>query len=470
MSLSLAITVTHANAVPLPIVIGGAGLAVGGLVWAISSAMGVDLALDNYTSQTIGQAFDPWYNIQSTLTSSDFTLIKGLRSGYDALKLSVTAYNAIKQAAINLIDDENIQDNSTGTINDVYDGIVLNYDYSLPWGTTRQLTEDISIESQLLNTTYIQSVIYDDRRVQIDSTLAKNIGQYPNPRIVFEISSNILRARWRGGNYDSGAYNILTSPSQNPTIDYVSGTVDTTFGQSALDNVTVIFPQTVLPSTATLDEILEAINELALDDSQDVTVEIDESPSPPVPVPTTPLGEVPYDEWIDTFGQSVYSKLDEQTDALDTYGQGAIEAIEGVTEAVDTVGQDIEESIEAVDTNIQTGNGILSGIRSLAQSAVNSLASIAENVGELVEEIVLGTETLISGILNQIPSAFGVIFGPIKQASTIWHYVVEWIQSIGAPFQFIWSMASGTSYYVILPVYASLAAAVVLAFFKRFGR
>lgn len=248
-------------------------------------------------------------------------------------------------------------------------------------------------------------------------------------------------------------------------------------------------------------------------------------PVPPTPLPTTPIGEVPFDNWVDLWGATVTEKQDETNEKLDFIGSNGhdqLEELEQVNtnlqetndtldnidtnvgdiadhvenidtnidtmaddisnidtnvadiaehvENIDTNVEDIEDIAGNIDTNIGIGNGLLGDIKSAAESAVEFLEGIAEHVEELVEEIVEGTETLIAGILNQIPSVFGVIFGPIKQASSIWHYVVEWIQSISAPMSWIWTMASGTSYNIILPVYASLAAAVVLAFYKRFGK
>lgn len=270
-------------------------------------------------------------------------------------------------------------------------------------GTDRNLSNTVRIASELIDGRFETAVYYNNVRTWLDSTLSGNIGSYPNPSVVFEVVNDSLRARFRSDNFYGSWKPIVSNPDLYPTIDYTAETVNTSFGQTALDNITIIFPQTQLPQTASLDDILAAINELALVDDTSVTVDIDVNPSPPTPIPTTSLGDVPYDEWLDTFGQSVYDKLDEQTDAIDNYGQSTIEAIEEATETIDTVGQDVVDSVDAVDTNIQTGNGILGGIRSLAQSAVNYLEGIAEHVGDLVEEIVQGTETLIAGILNQIP-------------------------------------------------------------------
>ena len=276
-----------------------------------------------------------------------------------------------------------------------------------------------------------------------------------------------------GDNYISRNSNNIGTSNQNNGISWSSSTVDTSIFDD-WDNARIKIPKSIsqLQSGWTLTDFLNELNRIWSGAGEDNIIIEDGGyvpPVPPVPVPSTPLGEVPFDDWVDLWGQGIYQQLENQSDALDFIGSNGTDAIEELESIDENIGT-LEAAAESIDTNIGIGNGLLGGIRSLAQSAVNYLEGIAEYVGDLVEEIVAGTETLIAGILNQIPQAFGVIFGPIKQASSIWHYVVEWIQSIGAPFQFIWSMASGTSYYIILPVYASLAAAVVLAFFKRFGR
>lgn len=292
-----------------------------------------------------------------------------------------------------------------------------------------------------------------------------------NDIYLFLTTSNTI---YFGFFYRSSIYNISNSVSIQTTsgiIDWESGTVNTSVFDG-WENARVKIPHSIsgLSTGWTIPDFTNAINNLWTTHQQgQIVIEDTDQPVPPPPVPSTPLGEVPFDDWIDLWGQGIYEQLENQSDALDFIGTNGEDAVQEL-ESIDQNLQDIDETAESIDTNIGIGNGILGGIRSLTQSAVNYLEGIAEHVEELIQEIVEGTETLIAGILNQIPQAFGVIFGPIKQASSIWHYVVEWIQSIGAPFQFIWSMASGTSYYIILPVYASLAAAVVLAFYKRFGK
>lgn len=507
VAFSLAIA-TPSYAIPLPIVVGGAGLAIGGLAWAIANAMGVSFDMSNYTSQTIETSFDPWYTVQTTLNTSDFTFIKGLRTGYDALKLSLAAYNAIKAGAVNIITDNNIQDYSSGTIGnkEAFDVLIGVPFAEIDWTSPTVSTPDggyfyIEGADQQYPTLHYVGGVFDTW-----GTGSRYKTNYPMSIRYIQNENGTLSMQYKYANGSTwitkGGTKVV--PVVNSDLDYTSDYVNTSFGNTALDNITVIFPETSLPSIATLDDILAAINDLAIIGSQNVSVEADVMP--PEPIPSDPLSDIPFDQFVDIYGGSVFEEIDnqtqvidtlgqsvgqwieEQTDVIDTYGQSIVEgienqtdvidtagqsvvtAVENQTDVIDTVGQDVVEAVEAVDTNIQAGNGILSGIRSLIGSAVDTLENIGEMVGELVEDIVLGTETLISGILNQIPGLFNVILSPIKTASSIWHYVVEWVQSITGPFQFIWSMANGTSYYIVLPVYASLAAAVVLAFYKRFGK
>lgn len=511
VSLCLAFTVAQSNAVSVPIVIGGAGLAVGGMAWAIASAMGVEFSLQNYTSETIETFINPYYYVQTALQSSDFTFVKGISAGFDALRLSLAAFNAIKAGSKNLIEENNIQDNTVGTIE--RDGLIAGMPATYINGvlSTGPITFGNGGYGDFINGNIRANI--EPSGTQYHVQMYYPVG---NTLRYFQATNNtgiFTYTYTQYGNSTTALQNNLHQLAnavvvENGDLPYDSQEVDTSFGDLALDNITVIIPQQdSLTALSPLDDILAAINDLALDGNPDVSVIPDYEPGPvPPPIPTDALGDIPFNQFldiyggsvfeeidnqtqvidtlgqsvgqmiedqtdvIDTYGQSVVEGIENQTDVIDTVGQSVVEAVENQIDVIDTVGQDVVEAVEAVDTNIQAGNGILSGIRSLIGSAVNTLEDIGEMVGELVEDIVLGTETLISGILNQIPSLFNVILSPIKTAASIWHYVVEWIQSITGPFQFIWSMANGTSYFIVLPVYASLAAAVVLAFYKRFGK
>lgn len=510
VSLCLAMVVTQSYAIPIPVVVGGVGLAVGGIAWALANAMGVDFALNNFTAQTIDSFINPFYQTQSVLQTSDFTIVKGLRTGYDALRLSLTAFQALKAGAENIITDEQITDNTTGQVNykSAYDCPLNTPILSVDWSTTGNIpTPDggyvVVSSAQFAN----PKLNYYNSQSQYVSQVTVNKAQWP-VQFWYINDNNVLKGQM--GVFPGVLSTFVVSGNiVDKQFNYVAGTIDTNYGDDAQNYVSIIVPENPnITVQSPLADIAEYLNNLAIANNPYVSVEIDDTPVPPqpTPIPTDALGDIPFNQFvdiyggsvfekideqtqvidivgqsvgqyiedqteiIDTYGQSVVSGIEEQTDVIDTVGQSVVETIENQTDVIDTVGQDVVDAIESVDTNIQTGTGILIGIRSIADLAFNTLEHIGEMVEELVEDIVLGTETLISGILNQIPSLFNVILSPIKRAASIWHYVVEWIQSIGAPFQFIWSMASGTSYYIILPVYASLAAAVVLAFYKRFGK
>ena len=486
----------------------------GGAVVAGMEAMGVGIGVTGSTagfgtfisgptsSDPLGDWTDSLGDYQLYYKSDAYTVVEeGQPVSYDLVWFSQDFATKIQTEGIAFINNYGITDNSSGTLmsgTGHLDGIPVFYNSNPPVVAQTYTTQfyfipalgDYNIGNAVVHATsgysgWKMSVTWSNGTTVTDSSYNGRNGFY-----VFTSGQSFpttLRS------YTSPTYGSYYASCRCPdalidnnpfSFDYVSAIVDLTPTDKGLKlfvksgNIQNVLDGWYDYSDSTQhQDMLTVVSGITEGAGHDEIIDAEWTddynppapPVPPTPIPSTPLGEVPFDDWIDLWGQGIYEQLENQSDALDFIGSNGTDAIEELESIDQNIGA-LEETAESIDTNIGIGNGILGGIRSLAQSAVNYLEGIAEHVGELVEEIVEGTETLIAGILNQIPQAFGVIFGPIKQASSIWHYVVEWITSIGAPFQFIWSMASGTSYYVILPVYASLAAAVVLAFFKRFGR
>ena len=52
----------------------------------------------------------------------------------------------------------------------------------------------------------------------------------------------------------------------------------------------------------------------------------------------------------------------------------------------------------------------------------------------------------------------------------LWHYVVEWLASVNAPFVWIFGVMSGASANMVLPIYATLAGSICIAIYKALGR
>lgn len=462
------------------IAIGGIGGASGaGLFGSMASASGIVI---NFPSGVTSDPMDALWNelnpdhIYFSGEKGQKTVVDPqtqIPSVYDYLKVDLSDWLAAQSEFITeFAQNYNVTDNSYGNVSvpSTWRGSPLNTTLAIiPQGTGNyNIAIGVNLEVVFINNAYRIYIIIDDV-VKEYYSIANNY--FPLTISLYQSGSVYIKSL-RAGNYTHFTYNTGENINNPYTATWQSGIVDL----SIFDNYTspvILFPADSWspshPTEWTVEEFLQELTEKhATGDSDLIEIEDDIGPSPP-PVPDIPLGEVPFDDWIDLWGQGIYQQLENQSDTLDLIGSNGEDQIEEL-ESIDSNIDDLNQTAESIDTNIGIGNGILGGIRSLAQSVVDYLEGIAEHVEELVEEIVEGTETLIAGILNQIPQAFGIIFDPIKRASSIWHYVVEWVQSIGEPFQFIWSMASGTSYYIILPVYASLAASVVLAFYKRFGK
>ena len=52
--------------------------------------------------------------------------------------------------------------------------------------------------------------------------------------------------------------------------------------------------------------------------------------------------------------------------------------------------------------------------------------------------------------------------------SSIWHYVVEWVSSLGSWFSLTFSIWRSLPYAMVVPVYATAVVVIVLGVYKRF--
>lgn len=193
----------------------------------------------------------------------------------------------------------------------------------------------------------------------------------------------------------------------------------------------------------------------------------DSSPLPPQPTPTpvptdVPLGEVPYPDFLDTFGQSIYSKLDSIRNVADTIGQRIESILEDVETAIDTAGQSIEG---AIDSAVGTIGGILTDIK-------NGILSIPQYLTQILEAVITHPLDMFDAFLDAFMehSGIGGLLDELKERLGIWHYVVEWLQCIGGVFRFFFGIMSSVAYCMVVPIYALVAGSICLAIYKRFGR
>lgn len=107
-------------------------------------------------------------------------------------------------------------------------------------------------------------------------------------------------------------------------------------------------------------------------------------------------------------------------------------------------------------------------------SIINEIQDLAQQLSELPQQILEDIETGPSKVfrkaLDVLKSIFLPLLLPIKAMMNLWHYVVEWLSSIASPFLWIFGVMSGTSYNMVLPIYAGLAGAICIAIYKALGR
>lgn len=100
----------------------------------------------------------------------------------------------------------------------------------------------------------------------------------------------------------------------------------------------------------------------------------------------------------------------------------------------------------------------------------DTISDIADGVADIVDDIISGDFNFIDGFWKNFQAPFLPFFNTIKSHLGIWHYVVEWLSSIGSAFTFFFGVLSYTGYNFILPIYAAFAGTVVLAVYRRFGK
>lgn len=108
------------------------------------------------------------------------------------------------------------------------------------------------------------------------------------------------------------------------------------------------------------------------------------------------------------------------------------------------------------------------------QETLNDILDSFQNIGDIINDLPTAFEThLINTFkkaLDVLKGLLAPIFLLLKNALGIWHYVVEWLALIAAPFAWIIGRFSSAGNGIMLPIYASIAGFIVIAVYKRFGR
>lgn len=212
---------------------------------------------------------------------------------------------------------------------------------------------------------------------------------------------------------DTNGHELVFDPSLNPDFD-----VDLDMGNILGDIISAV--------------ILAKLAELLGDDAEVIYAPFPEKEDPGPVDPDLPDPDVPIGDqdpiWMDDLLRWIKNAIDNLGDRIQ--------------DAIDTIHEDIQEII----------------------------SQISELADKILEDIELGPAKLFDKALDILKSLFLPLLLPIRAMMNLWHYVVEWIQSVSSPFTWIFGIMSSTSYNMVLPVYALLAGGICISIYKALGR
>lgn len=139
-------------------------------------------------------------------------------------------------------------------------------------------------------------------------------------------------------------------------------------------------------------------------------------------------------------------------------------AFENAIQSILDFFQDILDGIHNIYDMIAD---FLQDILDAIQNIDQILQDLFDNILDAIEQ---GPVKLWRSALNVLKTVFAPILATLKTFVGLWHYVVEWVGVILNPFLWFFNLMSGTSYNMVLPIYAGLAGFIVIAIYKRFGR
>lgn len=410
----------------------------GAIASIIAGAMGIDFDYREMSIQSINQLL----GIVDELNEKIWVMKIG--AGMTALGIAKEGYDTLSQYIKDLIVNENIQSNSSGSIWSG-DGKEWNgYEFNLYGYTYR--TE--IFETATWNRTAGYSVTLHTPEGQLDiealSGNNRKVVAYYNGNIVGEVptGSSWLNGALLGSTYSISALDepqisifIYQSGNWNPSVrfsipnetittiskdwSYRAGTIDTTVGDNlpATGGMIINFPNT---ETGSIDEILANLSQQVLSNETDNI--------------TT--------EFVNDIGEPVVT---DQTIA-------------------DTPWTDLAGTLDQIKAFLQSTNISIQGHISSA------LDSIVDGVDAITEDVALGTSTTVKAYIDNFIELYLPWIQEIGSHGSIWNYVVSWIGSISSCFSWSLSALSSCGATFLAPIYAAFAGAVVIAIYRRFGR
>lgn len=144
------------------------------------------------------------------------------------------------------------------------------------------------------------------------------------------------------------------------------------------------------------------------------------------------------------------------------------------TTIADTDWTKLDELLRWIQSTIDSIRHITESLQTMLDSLFDRLQNLIETLESLPQQILEDIETGPSKVfrkaLDILKSLFMPLLLPIKAMMGLWHYVVEWLASVNAPFVWIFGVMSGASANMVLPIYAALAGSICIAIYKALGR
>ena len=127
---------------------------------------------------------------------------------------------------------------------------------------------------------------------------------------------------------------------------------------------------------------------------------------------------------------------------------------------------------EVVDTITNIGTGI----KDTVTEAINAIEGVGQNIVDGIQEII---ENISGSFSGETPEGIEPVFTIIDNLKEtlenaksnflgIWHYVVDWMNSIAAGTAAIKSIFSILPYAMVVPIYATLVIVIVLGLLSKF--
>lgn len=255
-------------------------------------------------------------------------------------------------------------------------------------------------------------------------------------------------------------------------------------------NIDINTPAGLAAAAFIADIITRAIEMLVDGDDSNITINVAPSEDPdPIPAPVPDPEDIPdagedpgspQDDdpisatdfhWLDNLLRWIRSTIDSFRVAVQNQLLNIQESINAIKSAFDTAIQNILDFFQDILDGIHNIYDIIADFLQDILDAIQNIDQLLQDLFDnILDAIEQGPVKLWRSALNVLKTVFAPILATLKTFVGLWHYVVEWVGVILNPFLWFFNLMSGTSYNMVLPIYAGLAGFIVIAIYKRFGR